>query len=253
MTIPAVLHDYDLFFFDIDSTLVLGDMPLPGAVELLAALRTAHKPVYFVTNNTLHPVSDHAERLTRAGMLALPSDVLNPLPGLLAYIDEAQIKNPFVIGSEEVKNALPKYAGAHDAVILSLAQNWDYAQLQTACNLAATDLPLILCQPDPYCPDPDGNIPDSGALLALIETTLCRKLTPVVIGKPSPLLVTSILREHNVTPARAMMFGDRLKTDMALADNAGMKGALVLTGQTKRHDVTKDMPYLVLENLLDLN
>ena len=252
MTLPARLTNFDLFLFDIDGTLLLGDAPLAGAVELLAALRAAHKPVYFVTNNTLHPASEHAHRLNNAGIAASVYDVLNPLPGLLDYVADKGIYNPFVIASEEVKAALPHLPHSYDAIILGLCQNWDAAQLQKACNLAATGLPLILCQPDPYCPDPDGNIPDSGALLALMETTLCRTLDHVVIGKPSPHIVSPVLRRHDVAPSRAIMFGDRLKTDMAMADAAGMQGALVLTGQTKRHDVTDTMPYLVLDNLLDL-
>lgn len=252
MTLPAPLRDCDLFFFDIDSTLLLGTIPLGGAVGLMAALRDAGKPVYFITNNTLHPPADIVARLTNAGIAAAEREILTPVPALLAYVADKGFQNPFVIGSRDVKEALPKREGMHDAVILSLTKDWDYAQLQTACNLAAANLPVILCQPDPYCPDPNGNIPDSGALLALIETTLCRTLDVTVIGKPSAHLVTHILKAHNVAPERAIIFGDRLKTDMALADNAGMKGALVLTGQTKRHDVTPDMPYLVLDTLDNL-
>lgn len=252
MTLPASLSHFDLFLFDIDGTLLIGDHALPGAVELLASLRAAHKAVYFVTNNTLHPVSEHAQRLSNAGIAASVYDVLNPLPGLLDYVATEGIYNPFVIASDEVKAALPHRPHSFDAIVLGLCQNWDAAQLQKACNLAATGIPLILCQPDPYCPDPDGNIPDSGALLALMETTLCRPLNHVVIGKPSPHIVSPVLKRHDIPPERAIMFGDRLKTDMAMADAAGMQGALVLTGQTKRHDVTDDMTYLILNTLHDL-
>jgi len=188
------------------------------------------------------------------GIPATDDDILNPLPGLLHYVETHGIKNPFVIASDAVKTALTYTKNApHDAIILGLGQSWDYAQLQKACNLIAEhDLPVILCQPDAYCPDPNGNIPDSGALMALIETTLYRKVPTIVIGKPNKAFVEPVFASTDIPRNRAIIFGDRLRTDMATADACGITGALVLTGETKRKDVTDDMNYIVLDDLNDL-
>ncbi len=253
MKLQTLIDDYDLFLFDMDGTLMLGDQALGGAVALLKALRDANKTIYFVTNNTLYPTSRYSDKLNKAGITANDIEILTPLAGLIHHVSKHDIKNPFVIASDAVKKELPSSDGAHDAVILGLCQNWDYEQLQTACNLIKThDLPVILCQPDPYCPAPFGNIPDSGALMALIETTLVRTLDPIVIGKPNKAFLDPVFANNNIERSRAVLFGDRLHTDMALADACDIKGALVLTGQTKHTDVTTDMNYIVLDDLNSL-
>lgn len=254
MTIRAdLLSRFDLFLFDMDGTLILGDAPLPGAVAWIEAIRNAGKTIRFVTNNTLHEADFHADRLHRAGIAAAPDQILTPLPALYAYVREHGIRNAHVIAEDFVKEALAfDPALPPQAVILGLCRNWNYAQLQTACNLIAAGTPIVLCQPDPYCPDPDGNIPDSGALLALIETALVRKCDPVVLGKPSAKLIQPIFTATGIAPERTVFFGDRLKTDMALADACAMHGVLVLTGQTVRADVTPDLPYTILDDLTQI-
>lgn len=253
ITRTDLIARFDLFLFDMDGTLIIGDHPLPGAFDLLLSLQEAGKTIRFVTNNTLHESAFHAQRLNRAGIAASGDQILTPFPALYAHVRDAGIRNAHVIAEDFVKEALAfDPTQPPEAVILGLCRNWDYAQVQTACNLVAKGAPIILCQPDPYCPDPDGNIPDSGALLALIETALVRTLNPIILGKPSAKLIDPILKSTGIAPDRAVFFGDRLKTDMALADACGMHGVLVLTGQTTRADVSAEMPYTILDDLTQI-
>jgi ribonucleotide monophosphatase NagD (HAD superfamily) len=53
------------------------------------------------------------------------------------------------------------------------------------------------------------------------------------------------------------IFGDRLYTDIALAKSFGVTSCLVLSGETKQHDVDvaeeKDKPDFVFNSLDDVN
>lgn len=51
-TRKALLDAYDTFLFDGDGCLYLGNTPVDGAVEAVAALMTAGKQVVLVTNNS---------------------------------------------------------------------------------------------------------------------------------------------------------------------------------------------------------
>jgi 4-nitrophenyl phosphatase len=63
-----------------------------------------------------------------------------------------------------------------------------------------------------------------------------------VLGKPSPAMFEMALRVLGTSPARTLMIGDRLETDIAGAKAAGLKAALVLTGVTKRAAEAADGP-----------
>ena len=42
---------YSAYIFDLDGTIYLGEQPLPGAAETIAALRAAGKRTIFLSNN----------------------------------------------------------------------------------------------------------------------------------------------------------------------------------------------------------
>jgi ribonucleotide monophosphatase NagD (HAD superfamily) len=52
----------------------------------------------------------------------------------------------------------------------------------------------------------------------------------MVTGKPSPFLLTDIIAKHNCVPAKMIMVGDRLDTDILWGRNTGMATLLVMTG-----------------------
>jgi len=76
-----------------------------------------------------------------------------------------------------------------------------------------------------------------------------------VLGKPSATARELVLDVLGHPPEECLVVGDRLDTDIALGDDAGMATALVLTGVTDRNGVA-DSPYepdYVLDDLGDLH
>ena len=63
---PAV-RPYDHVLLDLDGCLWLGDEPIPGAVDAVAALRDAGKSILFLTNDVRNAPEDFVRKLWRLG------------------------------------------------------------------------------------------------------------------------------------------------------------------------------------------
>ena len=106
---------------------------------------------------------------------------------------------------------------------------------------------------DRYCPVPGGGEPDAAAMIAAIEACTNKKVE-VVVGKPSSHMAQAALRLVNLPPEKCLMIGDRLETDVLMGLNAGMFGALTLTGATIPADLAAStiQPTYVLDQLADI-
>ena len=96
-------------------------------------------------------------------------------------------------------------------------------------------------------------MPDIGAMMSLVEASTGRK-ADVVIGKPNPGIVDALAEQWGLANGTLVMVGDRLYTDIALGETAGVRTVLVLTGETTRADLENScfQPDLVCEGLPEL-
>ena len=68
---------YRGWLFDLDGTVYLGERLVPGAAEVIAALRGDGRRVAFLSNKPLETRADYARKLTRLGVAAEPDEVIN--------------------------------------------------------------------------------------------------------------------------------------------------------------------------------
>jgi NagD protein len=112
---------------------------------------------------------------------------------------------------------------------------------------------IVATNPDPFCPSPDGGLPDCAAMLAAVEA--CTGATAqAVLGKPGPQMAAEVRARLGVPAADAAMVGDRILTDVAMSRALGMTSILVLSGATTPSDLTGSavQPDYVIENLAGL-
>jgi HAD superfamily hydrolase (TIGR01450 family) len=248
---PATL--FDGYAFDLDGTVYLGDTPLPGAVETVAHIRQAGRPVVFVTNNPLNNAEGYAHELSHLGIEAKTSDVVTATEALVSYLSRAHRSAQLLVIGEALLWRTLAAAGfsltdepsAADVVVVSFDRTFDYAKLHAAYRAVRLHgARLVATNPDPYCPTPDGGLPDCAAMLAAIEA--CTGATAeAIVGKPSRHMAAAVLDRLGVGAAGAVMVGDRLATDMVMARSAGMASVLVLTGATSPSDLATCDPQLV--------
>jgi len=97
-----------------------------------------------------------------------------------------------------------------------------------------TPVDFVATHPDNCCPSERGPIPDIGGMMKFLEITNGMKPSHV-FGKPSPTLLAPVLAEF--APEQIAVVGDRLYTDKAIADNAGVDFVCVLSGETTPEDL----------------
>ena len=119
-------------------------------------------------------------------------------------------------------------------VLLAFDKTLTYEKADHAFQLIRNGAKFIATHPDLLCPTANGYSLDCGSMQAMFERASGRKAT--VLGKPHPEFVKLALEELNATPAEAIIVGDRIYTDMRMGIDAGIRTALVLSGETKSTD-----------------
>ena len=58
-----------------------------------------------------------------------------------------------------------------DVVVVSWDRTFDYAKLVGAFRAVRAGARIVATNPDPFCPTPDGDLPDCAAMLAAVEAS----------------------------------------------------------------------------------
>jgi len=262
----------DGFVFDLDGTVYLGDAALPGSVEGIAELRRRGKRVLFVSNKPLEPRARYAAKLTRLGIPTSADDVITSgyvlghhlaqhQPDLRYYVlGEMNLRDELrghgLIVLDELDDQDPREVidpAGIDAVVVAFDRTLDYRKLNTAYQALMHGAHFYATNGDKTCPMPGGAIPDAGGTIAALETMTGRRLQ-LLAGKPSTLTMQVALERLNLPAEACMMVGDRLETDIAMGQNAGMLTAVALSGVSTREDVARLAipPTFLIERLSEL-
>lgn len=253
---------FEGYAFDLDGTVYLGDSALPGAVEGIGRLRAAGRRVVFVTNKPLESGAEYAAKLSRLGIPSTETDVVTAVDALLLYLRRTHPDARILAVAERSLHDALRDAGfvlttdpaVAQLVVVSFDRTFDYAKLNAAYRAVRLHgAGLVATNPDPYCPTPDGGLPDCAAMLAAIEASTGTR-AEAITGKPSRFMAEALLDRLGVPAGAAAMVGDRLSTDMAMADSTGMSGVLVLSGVATVADLAGSpvQPRFVIEDLSQL-
>lgn len=148
--------------------------------------------------------------------------------------------NVFIIGEAGLVKALKRHNFSHSAqdalaVVVGLDRQLDYQKLMQATLLIRQGLPFYGTNPDRTLPVPSGQAPGAGAILAFLEAST--GVSAIIIGKPNANMLLAAADSIGLSPAQAIMVGDRLETDIAAGQNAGCQTALVLSGASTAADL----------------
>lgn len=241
---PRVFRGYAL---DLDGTVYLGGKLLPGAAETIARIRAAGSRLVFLTNNPLRSPASYAEALTGLGIPADPGDVVTPLGVLTAYLADRHPGQAVLTVAEPLVDETLAAAGIAvttdpaeaGVVVVSFDRTFSYDKLLSAYRAVRHfGAAIVATNPDPFCPTPDGGLPDCAAMLAAVEACTEAR-AEAIMGKPSEHMAAELLRRLGVEAGEAAVVGDRISTDVEMSRSLGMTSVLVLSGVTAADEAAR--------------
>jgi NagD protein len=251
-------RDINSWLMDMDGVLVREETPIPGAGAFLTRLRELDLPFLVLTNNSIYTPRDLSARLSLSG-LDVPEEAI--WTSALATADFLDSQRPngsaFAIGEAGLLTALHAVGYTlterdPDYVVLGETRTYSFERIAHAIRLIEAGARFIATNPDPTGPTPDGPLPATGSVAALISRAT--GVEPYFVGKPNPLMMRSALNAIDAHSETTAMVGDRMDTDVVAGIEAGMYTVLVLTGST-RPEQTERFPYrpsLIVDSIADL-
>jgi len=263
--LPGLANRFDTFVFDLDGVVYRGKHPLPHAIEVLNLLQDSGRRVFFLTNNSGATRQQYAEKLQSMGVEAQPEQFITSAWATALYLQRALDRGArlFVVGEPGLKQELCA-AGFEvvesveteipAAVVVGIDRAFSYERLAQAQYAILNGARFIATNADATYPAEDRLLPGAGAMVAAIATATGHK--PRIIGKPNPQILQPYIERGQIRPEQTLLVGDRLDTDIALANLLHIPCALVLTGVSTREDVAcaplEQLPQWVLNDLGDL-
>lgn len=235
------------YALDLDGVIWLGDQPIPGAAEAVAALRAAGEAVVFCTNNSSQPVATVEAKLAGMGIPAT-GVVLTSAMAAATLVEPGErvlvCAGPGVWEAVAQRGAVPVRDGDAEVVVVGFHLDFDYDRLRVAATAVRRGARLLATNDDATYPTPDGLIPGGGAILAAVERAA--GVAATVAGKPNEPM--AVLVRERLGPL-GVMVGDRADTDGRFARALGYRFALVLSGVTQVGDVVDPVPDVVAADL----
>ncbi|WP_135553832.1 HAD-IIA family hydrolase [Paenibacillus cymbidii] len=223
------------FLIDLDGTMYAGNRPIEHAAAFIDKLKEEGSPYLFVTNNSSRRPEEVAAHLREvAGVEAAGRDVFTSAQAAARYIaDRKPGARVHFIGEAGLEHAL-REAGltvterSPDFVVQGIDRAFDYAKLELAARLIREGAAYVLTNPDHLLPSDDGPKPGAGSIAAAITTAAQQE--PIIIGKPSPIIMGYAVERLGLPASAIWAVGDNVRTDIGGGAAAGCRTALVLTG-----------------------
>lgn len=263
------------FIFDMDGTIALGDAAsgghraLPGAVDLLAAIKRKGVPLRVFTNGTAKPPAAYAASLRQAGCDLTDAEMMTPSTSAAAWFVKQGISRVRVLGNAGVAAPLieagitcigaAEKADQVEAVYTGWFREFTFPDLEAACQSVWDGALVTTASHVPFFATASGRaIGASFAINAMITAMTGKRAK--VLGKPSRIAFDTAADAMGIARAdrtRIVIVGDDPALEMRMAHNTGATGIGMTTGIMKPDAVAalkpNERPHAIIETLRALH
>jgi glycerol-1-phosphatase len=235
----TLAQQYDCLLLDLDGTVFRGHELTDGAEE---SLDKAQGRKLFVTNNASRSADEVAEHLRDIGLQATAEDVVTSAQSA-AHVLAGQLapeSRVLIVGTEALADEIAavglqpvrRFQDEPHAVVQGHSTETGWINLAEAALAIRAGALWVAANVDATLPTERGLLPGNGAMVAALKAATDAE--PQIAGKPSPTLITDALARGEFRAP--LVVGDRLNTDIAGANAAGLPSLMVLSGVNSARD-----------------
>ena len=260
------LDDVRGFVFDVDGTLVRrfpdGVHPLPGAVEVLDAIRASGRKLAIFTNGSHLPPEEFARELRADGLPVSDEEMVTPVRSALSHLRRRHDGARVLLFAQPSVRALLVDEGVNvvdgedaQVVLVLHVDDADFPALERAARAILGGARLLTANYLPSYAGANGPIFSRGAMVtaAIAKAASAR---PTVVGKPSKAAVQELRDRLGVPSEDLLVTGDDVRMDVGLGLLGGSRTVLVRTGTTGDMDVSRlpegRRPHAVVDGVEEL-
>jgi HAD superfamily hydrolase (TIGR01450 family) len=266
------LSQFAVVLLDLDGTVYHEEHPLPGAVELIHKLQADRLRFACLSNSSASPLRV-MNRLNGMGVDVEPDQIYTAAAAACDYIlqnfppqtpwtprAKARVFNLATESVQEMLEGMVDWVqggGEPCDVVIAAAPSSLYAteeRQRIALQLLRKVTPLVGLCADRVYPSPRGLEFGSGAMCAMLS--YAANVKPFFCGKPEKIFFIELCHRLKVPPAKCVLIGDNLESDVFGAKALGMATILTLSGVTRRRDLLaiapETRPDYVVEDLTEL-
>lgn len=221
---------YRAVFFDISGVLYQGDQLISGAVEAVAAVRTAGLSLRFLTNTSRKTAAQISADLQQFGFEVQAGEVITAPSAARDYI-VAQGLRPYCLVHRDIQSefAALNQQDPNAVVIGDAAEDLNYANLNRAFQLCQAGAVLVGIGANRYFRQGDELLLDAGPFIKAIE--YAASVQAITMGKPASAFFAQALVDVGCEAAQVLMVGDDVLGDVEGAINTGLDACLVRSGK----------------------
>lgn len=253
--------DLKAIILDMDGVLWRDKEPIGDLPAIFARISDLGLKVILATNNAARNVSEYQDKLNGYGVQLEDWQIINSAMACGSHLQDKYPKGGkiYVVGSSSLKDTLKQYGFecvgedvAALAVVAGLDREVSYAKLRNATLQIYRGAMFIGTNPDRTFPTPEGLVPGAGSILAAIEAATNK--TPIIVGKPNPLMYDLALKRLSTSSQQTIAIGDRYDTDIVGGKQAGMKTALLLSGveDVSKSSTWSPAPDIIAQDLTEI-
>ncbi|MGV8093096.1 MAG: HAD-IIA family hydrolase [Mangrovibacterium sp.] len=233
---------------DMDGTIYNGNTLFPYTKTFLKDLEQMGISYSFLTNNPSRSTKDYLSHLREMGLQITENEIYTSAHATMAYLAHyyPDVKRLFILGTPSMIGEFEQAGFVSvtdnpgdepDAVVVGFDPTLSYARLARAAWWIRKKKLYLATNPDYVCPtDQPVVLVDCGSICAALEKATGRN-PDVVLGKPDPEMLNGIKNGNGLKHDEIAMVGDRIYTDLLMAQRANTLGVLVLTGESTLQDV----------------